>query len=201
MLHRISGFAPVFVIFLLMCAHPLDDIKITGCDVYDESAEQCTQPAKEQIIYEFKVPKAKLKSWRELSYYMYFHSRQTPGIRLQFAGSLSDDEQEQLRKNGHCSYRLYRQSGDYEPVTGEMEGFRVYEDGLWCFDYLGAMLLKFLETNGLDESIPDTGLNPVEVEITAVLPALNGKDTEPQAPGQTLTKSLQRTIFLEFSQE
>lgn len=148
------------------------------CD--DVVADECVQPGPEGGVYRFFAPESKRKSWRDLGYYMYFHSRQTPGLRVAWNRPLAPADRARLEKSLHCSYVL--QKGDRK-VSGELEGRRIDETGrgLWCFDYLGTMLIEFHKQAGSLESPPAADFFPVTLTLRfeTHLSELRGEKTGP----------------------
>ncbi len=127
------------------------------CDDFQEG--KCTGGAPENGTYRFDLPAEKTKTWFDLAYHMYFHSRQTPGMRVEFSRGLKKDE-ESFRASAKCFYRL--EKGE-KFVEDHMEGMRWDEDGsgLWCFDYLGTMLVKFHKKYGTIQARPSADFSPV----------------------------------------
>jgi hypothetical protein len=136
------------------------------CDHYKETNCKDRGPEKEEP-YAQTVPEARAGTWRDLSYYMYFHTRQTPGLLVEFNFPLKDEEFTQIRKNLRCHYTL---SSGNTSVTGEMEGIRFHPDGtgFWCFDYLGTMLIEYHKKAETLNQIPpkDRTAFPFTLEIS-----------------------------------
>lgn len=107
-----------------------------------------------------------LKSWTDFSHHLYFHSRITPGLRVNFSG-LGKKERSALEQ-AHCSWTLEDPRGKLRPVGGHMEGIRIDEDGLWCFDYFGTMLLAFVRENQIQsEPVRLDVLFPLRLHLSA----------------------------------
>ena len=139
------------IIFVWVCATLMAGCKFSlssyHCDDFADG--KCTIPAKPNMTYSFKVPGERASTWRKLGYYMYFHSRETPGIRVDFSKSPGDQKLKLLRETLECSYRI--EKGE-RWVEGHIEGRRIDENGtgFWCFDYLGSMLIEFHKKYGAE---------------------------------------------------
>ena len=141
------------------------------CDLYEDDV--CQDRRADEHTYQVAVPAYKLDSWYNLGYHMYFHTRETPGLRLVFNRGLSNSEIESLEKNLHCSYEL-EQGG--RVFAGHLEGVRVDADGAWCFDYLGTMLVRFHKQQGDEGAPPTAEFFPVKLRLLyeSADPALRG---------------------------
>ena len=164
---------------LLACdPGPFAITKTYFCD--DVSRDECVVPMPEDGAYAFSAPESKRGSWHDLGYYMYFHARQTPGLRVEWNQPLSPEDTARLETSLRCHYTLRR--GDRE-VSGELEGTRVDQNGrgLWCFDYLGTMLIKFHEKYKSVEDAPAADFFPVTLQLRyeSHLPILNGENSTP----------------------
>ena len=136
---------------------------IYRCDDFGEG--RCREKHNsDQITYSFKVPEYKTKSWRKLGYHMYFNSRETPGVRLEFNRPLTKKDRNVLNNSLKCSYRIRK--GE-RSVMGHLEGIEIDEDGggVWCFDYLGSMLEKYHKKYKSIDSPPDRAFFPIELEL------------------------------------
>ena len=129
------------------------------CDDFDGTHCNALQTA--ERTYRFTIPRHKLNSWFDFGYYMYFHSRQTPGIRIVIEPPLSGEQLSAFRSGLECRYRL-SQGG--HSIEGELEGKRVDPDGggFWCFDYLGSKLVDFQKQHGDVRAVPSPDFFPVE---------------------------------------
>lgn len=139
------------------------ETRIEFCDNYNHSG--CQNPQKEHRIYSISVPDTKKESWFDLGYYMYFHSRQTPGIRVEFTRKLNSKEKQVLKDTLRCEYRLYKEGKE---VTGHLEGLRIDDDfgGFWCFDYLGTMMVSFHKKYGSIQQKPLQSFFPVFLDLS-----------------------------------
>jgi len=149
-------------VFFVGCSRELTIKRSFLCDDFAEGV--CRQSAPKNGVYSFELPEEKTKTWFDFAYYMYFHSRQTPGMRVEFSRKFKDSEQT-LRSSLHCAYRL--QKGETF-VEDHMEGIRWDEDGsaLWCFDYLGTMLVKYHKKYGSIQSKPSSNFFPVTLTLS-----------------------------------
>ena len=126
--------------------------------------------------YAFVAPEVKRSSWHDLGYYMYFHSRQTPGLRVEFNQALAPADRQRLEKSLHCSYVI--EKGELR-VNGELEGRRVDDGGrgLWCFDYLGTMLIEFQKKHGDVKAAPRPDFFPItlRLQFSSDFPVIKGE--------------------------
>lgn len=130
------------------------------CDLFEDGI--CQDRRTDEHVYQVDVPAYKQDTWYNLGYHMYFHTRETPGIRLVFNRGLSDSELEILEQSLHCSYEI-EQGGRI--FAGHLEGVRVDEAGAWCFDYLGTMLVKFQKDQGQEGTTPSAEFFPVKLRL------------------------------------
>jgi len=128
----------------------------------DDYGSQCNHKMEPEHRYQISVPIHKTKSWYEFGYHMYFHTRQTPGIRVNFAKTLTSEEKSKLEKSLECSYS-FKKGG--KEVKGELEGKRVDDNGFWCFDYLGTMIVKYHKSNETLEEKPVEDFFPAELKL------------------------------------
>lgn len=129
-----------------------------ACDLF-QNAKCTVRPEGPYIVEPDGRLDAALRSWTDFSHHLYFHSRITPGLRVDLSG-LGTREHRSLAR-AHCSWTLEDPAGHRRPVGGHMEGIRVDDSGLWCFDYFGTMLLAFVRENQIQS-------DPVRLE--AVFP-------------------------------
>ncbi|MCB1318855.1 MAG: hypothetical protein KDK34_01305 [Leptospiraceae bacterium] len=132
------------------------------CDQFTDGA--CVQPVEEQWNYHPDVPAFRRTSWKTLGYHMYFHTRETPGMRVDFNHSASDEELADIRATAGCRFRMQDAEGNV--IENHMEGVRVDADGVWCFEYLGDMLIEFHEQRGTLEDAPDPAWFPIMLRIS-----------------------------------
>ncbi len=144
------------------CDRELEVERVYFCDNW--RSEECTMKMEPDRTYEISIPESRKKTWFDLGYYMYFHSRQTPGIRVELSHKPSLDRVDALRNGLRCSYRL-RKGERF--VEGEMEGVRMDKDGggFWCFDYLGTMLVNYHKKYNSIQEPPETDFFPVHIEM------------------------------------
>ena len=91
---------------------------------------------------------------------MYFHARQTPGMRVNLTRAWPPDQP----ADKHCSFALRR--GE-QVIEGHLEGMRWDEEqrGFWCFDYLGSLLIQFHKKFGSVRSRPEMSFFPVRLSM------------------------------------
>ncbi|MCB1325469.1 MAG: hypothetical protein H7A21_15805 [Spirochaetales bacterium] len=146
---------------------PLSVKEVFFCDQVQNG--ECSLPwspgSEETRIYKPAIPEAKLRSWFDLGYHMYFHTRQTPGLRVVFSRPLTAGELTEARNQARCHYRI---DGGGSTITGELEGVRLDDDGraLWCFDYLGSKLVRLARERGRERSPPETDIFPLSIELS-----------------------------------
>ncbi|MBX7056692.1 MAG: hypothetical protein K1X75_01410 [Leptospirales bacterium] len=166
----LAGFAGIVLaaataFWLWLRLQPPHIVRASFCD--DATAEgECLKPwSGVDRVYRPEVPARSLRSWRELGYFMYFHSRETPGLHLAFQRTLSASEKENLHRSLSCSWRLQLRNG--ASGEGHFEGLRIDSDGggAWCFDYLGAMLNAVQKKAGQLDRPPDARLFPAELHV------------------------------------
>jgi len=182
-------FIPGFVLFIVLgCAERRADCPPNSpdsscrlefsayfCDDY--AGGRCLEKQDGNVItYSLLIPRARAGSWRDFSNYVYFHSRQTPGLRVDFNRPLSPREKESLRSSLKCSYRLRKNKRMIEiPVKGRRLDAK--GGGFWCFDYLGEALHRYHEKYGSLESSPEKSFFPVHLRIVfrSALHKINGE--------------------------
>ncbi len=150
---------------------PLEVEESYFCDLFEEGV--CQDRRGDEHVYQVAVPAYKQGSWYDLGYHMYFHTRETPGLRLIFNRTLSAGEVERLEQSMHCSYEI-EQGGHV--FAGHLEGVRVDEAGVWCFDYLGTMLVRLQKDRGDENLRPTPDFFPVRLR-------LKYESAEPQLSG------------------
>ncbi len=133
------------------------------CDNWD--GVHCTNPQNDVRTYKLDLPEGKSHTYFDLAYYMYFHSRQTPGLRVNLKQPISAGELQRLRQDFHCVYRIEKEDKFAE---GKMEGIRfdANGEGFWCFDYLGSMLVNFHKKYHTIESKPVPQDFPMKLTIS-----------------------------------
>lgn len=131
------------------------------CDDFADG--KCKEGPPQNGVYRFQIPAEKTQTWFDFAYHMYFHSRQTPGLRVEFTRDIAADDA--LRSSLHCKYKLERGG---KSVEDHMEGLRWDEDGsgLWCFDYLGSMLVKYHKQFGSIKDRPNIDFFPINLTLT-----------------------------------
>lgn len=138
------------IIILIVTIAQCKEKSFYSCDLY--SNNQCL--ITESSVYLVPKPKQPVSSFTDLSHYLYFHSKITPGLRVN-----------QITDSKECWYRLSDPTGKLQPVEGRLEGFRVDDSGTWCFDYFGTFLLQFVRLNKIDNQPASLDLFPLKLEI------------------------------------
>lgn len=136
-----------------------------ACDLF-QNAKCTVRPDGPYIVEPDERLDAALRSWTDFSHHLYFHSRITPGLRVDLSG-LGAGERQALAR-AHCSWTLEDPAAHHRPVGGHMEGIRVDEAGLWCFDYLGTMLLAFVRENQIQsDPVRLEAIFPLRLRLSA----------------------------------
>ncbi|PKL30059.1 MAG: hypothetical protein CVV45_19435 [Spirochaetae bacterium HGW-Spirochaetae-10] len=130
---------------------------VYACDLFSNG--KCT--LKPGDVYDVPAAQKPVVTWTDFSHHLYFHSKITPGLRVR----KSAIKEMNNMKAGVCHYRLSDPRRQLIAVEGELEGFRVDDDGIWCFDYFGSQLLHFVRANDIAEEKVDMALFPLELEI------------------------------------
>jgi len=155
------GARVILVAVLLSCQACKREMAVSSASICDDFSENsCKLGAPAGGLYKFVLPGEKTESWFDLGYFMYFHARQTPGMRVEFTQPWPEGAEAEK----HCSFALRR--GE-QAVEGHLEGMRWDEDrkGFWCFDYLGSMLIQFHKKFGSVRSKPEMSFFPVRLSM------------------------------------
>lgn len=153
----------LLLLSMLCCGREELSSRISFCDDYAEAGCLLVQP--DFRNYTFAIPAAKAGSWFDLGYYMYFHVRQTPGIRVDFSSPLEERDALLLEKTLQCYFRLETATGKF--YEGPLEGIRIDANhgGFWCFDYLGTMLIEYHKKYNNVTSLPQKSFFPISVQF------------------------------------
>ncbi|MCB1156663.1 MAG: hypothetical protein H7A25_13905 [Leptospiraceae bacterium] len=117
------------------------------CDNITSEGE-CKETTGDKKLYKIVLPGPKEnETWENFSNYLYFHSRETPGIILRFNRSLSLTEQELLRK----SFKVYYH---FNGSRGKVEGVEFGENWVGMFQYLGSIILKKMREQNEEKTVP-----------------------------------------------
>jgi hypothetical protein len=124
----------------------LEIISIELCENFNSNGK-CIQELKEKQEYILQLKKErKFDTWLDLSNYLYFHGKQTPGFIIRFNRNFNLQERNHFKDFYHSSYEFYG-------AIGKMEGFEMGENWIGSFNYLGAILKdrqrKFKEDKNL----------------------------------------------------
>ncbi|MCB1175381.1 MAG: hypothetical protein KDK39_17535 [Leptospiraceae bacterium] len=127
------------------------------------SADHCSERIAVRQHFRPQIPEYKSQTWFDLGYYMYFHTRETPGLWVRFNRPLSKTEQKAIQTGLHCHLELEDQSG--HRYSQPMEGKRIGRDFFWCFDYLGGHLVSMLKEQKRERSKPQPAEFPYKMRI------------------------------------
>lgn len=125
---------------LLQCL-PIQVENIELCDLWDDKGI-CQEPwENNEKIY--KIPKDKsFATWENLSHYLYFRSRETPGILLHWNRNLNQEELDYFKRECKAHFST-------ELVSGKMEGKEIREDFIGFFHYFGSIVEKEKKSQNL----------------------------------------------------
>jgi hypothetical protein len=126
-----------FIIILfssLYCSkEPLKLTKVEACEFFD-STGKCKKFLTEKYLYEIQVSKNfRMQNWENLSNYLYFESKNTPGFVLHFNRKFTFTEKKKILE----TYKAYYQ---FKEISGRVEGFEIGDDWIGSFQYLGSIL-------------------------------------------------------------
>jgi hypothetical protein len=127
-------FIIILPLLILSCSRDLLVEKFEVCDLFSNQGI-CKEPWKEKKIYLISIPSEKnLKTWEDLSHYLYFKARETPGVLIHWNRDLNEDERKSMRgKNCIGVYQFLN-------INGEMEGKETGSNWVGFFQYLGTIL-------------------------------------------------------------
>lgn len=174
-----NRFQLIIVTFLTLLAHQCHYVMDPGidslyfCDQYKN--EKCLIRFNEKTrIYKPQIPESKTGSWYDLGYYMYFHTRETPGLKIDFTRNLTKNELKLLKQSLNCKISIQKGPIIYE---NEMEGLRIDRSGFWCFDYLGSHLVDFMKSQKAEKQTPKMDYFPItlSIEFSSKLERIHGK--------------------------
>ncbi len=113
------------------------------CDDYDYKTFECKVHSP-QIDFnrQFNLK----NSLKEIGYDLYFHKKITYGVKI--TNYLENWE------DWNCYFSL--QKKHYIDAYLLLEGKRIIDSSLWCFDYLGSLVLEFYKINHLQEEKLDS---------------------------------------------
>ncbi|MCC5813506.1 MAG: hypothetical protein JJT78_02015 [Leptospira sp.] len=176
-MNQISGFFYRLIIvistmtLLLHCNRQLEIQSIEFCDLWD-SKGNCLEPWEKQnhdknknlYLIQYKIPKnisKNLNTWKELSHYLYFQAKETPGILVHWNHELTEEKRKQIRTTCKAHYI-------WNGMSGEMEGNEIGKSYHGYFHYVGSMIEIEKKNQGLWESKPDfqnMDSNDLEMEL------------------------------------
>lgn len=92
---------------------------------------------------------------KDIAYDLYFHKKITYGVKI--------TDYETNWEDWHCYFVLYKEN--YQEVVFPLEGRRIFESSLWCFDYLGSLILEFYKKNHLENKTLDMNFLSYEMSF------------------------------------
>ena len=140
------------------------DADVYACDLFSEEKNQCT--IKPGSVYEVKPASRPLTTWTDFAHHLYFHSGITPGLRVNRPGLSLGSNFDKHTAHTACYYHLKDPNNQLLSVSGQLEGFRVDANGIWCFDYFGSELLHFVRENQIADEKINLDLFPLELTIS-----------------------------------
>lgn len=124
---------------------PLKISRIIHCENFN-SHGKCREPSQTLRNYQITLPpERKISTWKELGNYLYFHSRQTPGLILKLNRPLTMTETRILKKTFKAYY-------EFSGSRGRVEGLEIGKDWLGIFQYLGSMLKQKMQQERKENS-------------------------------------------------
>ena len=139
------------------------------CADYDAESGNCTNAGQRlengTVVIELGAIHSEKahKSWHEFNYYIYFEKPVTVGLFVPWNRSASLDDRMELRSDLKCEFQLGKKDG--VEVSGELEGKRLEEKGVWCFDYLGTLMAHLQKKEGTIEASPSEDYFPVQLTL------------------------------------
>lgn len=126
----------LFILFGFSCSKP--DLKINEivlCDNFNSDGT-CKEPLQNNHLYQINFPLSKnINTWEKMANYMYFTTRQTPGLIIKFNRNFTVKEKKSIHDTFKATY-------NFKDSIGYMEGLEIGENFIGVFNYLGAMVKK-----------------------------------------------------------
>lgn len=135
------GFISFYLIYCNFLPYSIKSVQL--CDLWD-SHGFCKEPWKNHTKI-YKIPKEavpKIKTNKDLTNYLYFNLKETPGILVYFTRELSFSEW-QIESSDNCRFFYIFQDKKYP-----MEGFEFKKNFIGGFQYLGSILEKEWKSKG-----------------------------------------------------
>lgn len=134
-------FSFFFSIFYYCKPPELKVSSVEHCDYYTMEGK-CEEPHKETTnYYAFLPSEKKIDTWEKVSHFLYFHTKQTPGLIIRFNRKLTLSEQIKLKETLKVYY-------DFSGTRGRVERVDYGEDWIAFFQYLGSMLNSRVKETG-----------------------------------------------------
>ncbi|WCL48027.1 hypothetical protein [Leptospira sp. GIMC2001] len=149
-------FLLVFQLTMSNCNRELAMDHFQVCDLFDNQGK-CTEPWDKTKTYQLRIPaNKKLKTWEDLSHFLYFQARETPGIVIYWNRDFTESEKKEFKsKNCHGVFVFYGRKI-------EMEGKEIGDNWMGFFHYLGTIL---------EEEMKHRGRWTKEIYLSEVFPA------------------------------
>ncbi|PJZ68389.1 hypothetical protein CH373_05830 [Leptospira perolatii] len=133
--------------------------KVELCDYFTRDGV-CREATEINKKYQIEIPNQKKpQTWEDLSNYLYFHARETPGFILRTNRKFTPEEKKELKESYFAMY-------DFAGERGKMEGLEMGEDWIGSFNYLGTMIKQKQKKENKLKSFPyETSLFPANLEF------------------------------------
>ncbi|PJE04193.1 MAG: hypothetical protein CK427_02590 [Leptospira sp.] len=119
----------------ISCSRDLEVSNIQICDLFTSQGE-CKEPWQKEKAYIIQLPSnKKIKTWEELSHYLYFNAKETPGLVIHWNRNFTAEEKASFYSKSSC-YGIYKFYGH----IGTMEGREIGTNWMGFFQYLGSIL-------------------------------------------------------------
>lgn len=159
-------------LFTIQCGGDLEVGSQEFCPDYDAIDDVCLSGAfngledTQELQIQFEMPPAQGPStWKQWNHYIYFEKPITVGFLVRWSRDATLDERMELRKDLSCEFRIeHPETG--KGINGHLEGKRLEENGLWCFDYLGTLLGELQKEEGILNNKPESSYFPVELTLS-----------------------------------
>lgn len=139
----------LFIVFLLSlgisCSQELKLESFQACD-YFTSQGICKEPWEVKKTYKVDptLSTKPLLTWENLSQYLYFTARETPGFVLYANRSFTETERAKLRAN--CSAEV-----EFRGTRYHMEGREIGYNFVGFFQYLGSIIAEDTKKTGINK--------------------------------------------------
>lgn len=159
----------ISLFFLILFCKP-EELKITKIELceYFNSSGDCKKELLDIHTYKISVKEKKLTTWKDLSNYMYFDSRETPGFIIRFNRNFTEEEKLNFKKN---FIPIYNFLSDEE----KMEGIEIGKNWIGSFQYLGSIIKQRQKKINLLEKKISNDLFPAELNMKFELDEFQGE--------------------------